>query len=59
LEKFGKNDLFSLLKNGKKSREALSDGRYNLKHFVTVMAVQFAHNAFQRLQHGCGLLCEV
>jgi len=32
--------------NGKKSRRALSGGRYNLKHFVTALLSQFAHNAF-------------
>jgi len=40
--------------NGNKSCEALSGGRYNLKHFVTVIPDLFAHNAFQRFQHGCG-----
>jgi hypothetical protein len=34
------------IQDGKKSREALSGGRYNLKHFVTANARQFAHNAF-------------
>ncbi|HHX4057231.1 MULTISPECIES: hypothetical protein [Burkholderia] len=34
-ENMGKNDLFQALKNSKKSRKALSGGRYNLKHFVT------------------------
>ncbi|MDW9244717.1 hypothetical protein C7S13_0950 [Burkholderia cepacia] len=34
-ENMGKNDLFRALKNSKKSRKALSGGRYNLKHFVT------------------------
>ncbi|MGN6666485.1 MAG: hypothetical protein ACTHKH_05870 [Trinickia sp.] len=38
---------------GKKSRSALLDGRYNLKHFVTASLSQFAHNAPQRFQHGC------
>ncbi len=40
--------------NGNKSIEALSGGRYNLKHFVTVSLELFAHNALQRFQHGCG-----
>jgi hypothetical protein len=31
--------------NGNKSLEALSGGRYNLKHFVTVSLELFAHNA--------------
>ncbi len=31
----GKNDLFQDPENSKKSRKALSGGRYNLKHFVT------------------------
>jgi hypothetical protein len=34
-ENMGKNDLFQDPENSKKSREALSGGRYNLKHFVT------------------------
>ncbi|MBY4867985.1 MULTISPECIES: hypothetical protein [Burkholderia] len=34
-EKTGKNCLFQYPENSKKSREALSGGRYNLKHFVT------------------------
>ncbi|KAA0086088.1 hypothetical protein CIW54_15880 [Paraburkholderia sp. T12-10] len=38
---------------GKKSRGALSGGRYNLKHFVTASFCQFAHNALQRFQHRC------
>ncbi|TAM53028.1 MAG: hypothetical protein EPN57_11330 [Paraburkholderia sp.] len=42
---------------GKKSRRSLSGGRYNLKHFVTASGSQFAHNAFQRFQHRCGLAC--
>jgi len=36
-ENMGKNDLFQDPKNSKKSRKALSGGRYNLKHFVTAM----------------------
>ncbi|MGU7784087.1 hypothetical protein [Burkholderia sp. PU8-34] len=55
----GKNDLIRIPKNSKKSRGALSGGRYNLKHFVTAMADQFAHNGLQRFQHGCGLVCQV
>ncbi|HGL5234549.1 hypothetical protein [Burkholderia multivorans] len=43
-EKVGKNDLFQDAENSKKSRKALSDGRYNLKHFVTAIVHQFAHN---------------
>jgi len=34
-ENMGKNDLFQDPENSKKSRKALSGGRYNLKHFVT------------------------
>lgn len=34
-ENMSKNDLFQDPENSKKSREALSGGRYNLKHFVT------------------------
>jgi len=34
-ENMGKNDLYRPFKNSKKSRKALSGGRYNLKHFVT------------------------
>ncbi|WP_322082156.1 hypothetical protein [Burkholderia sp. BCC1972] len=34
-ENMGKNDLFQDPENRKKSRQALSGGRYNLKHFVT------------------------
>ncbi|WP_322025217.1 hypothetical protein [Burkholderia sp. BCC1977] len=34
-EKISKYDLFQDPENSKKSREALSGGRYNLKHFVT------------------------
>ncbi|RQR62941.1 hypothetical protein DIE19_10530 [Burkholderia sp. Bp9126] len=55
----GKNDLSRIPQNSKKSRKALSGGRYNLKHFVTARAHQFAHNALQRFQHGCGLVCQV
>jgi len=36
-EKMGKYDLFQDPENSKKSRKALSGGRYNLKHFVTAM----------------------
>ncbi|CAM2340391.1 hypothetical protein BVIET440_220023 [Burkholderia vietnamiensis] len=43
-EKISKYDLFQDAENSKKSRKALSDGRYNLKHFVTAMGRQFAHN---------------
>ncbi|EPS1223121.1 MULTISPECIES: hypothetical protein [Burkholderia] len=35
VENMGKNDLFQDPENSKKSRKALSGGRYNLKHFVT------------------------
>ncbi|WP_269503827.1 hypothetical protein [Burkholderia sp. IMCC1007] len=34
-EKKGKNCLYQDPENSKKSRKALSGGRYNLKHFVT------------------------
>ncbi|WP_155646842.1 hypothetical protein [Burkholderia territorii] len=34
-EQMGKYDLFQDPENSKKSRKALSGGRYNLKHFVT------------------------
>ncbi|MGF6780471.1 hypothetical protein [Paraburkholderia sp. GAS334] len=45
---------FKTIPIGKKTRKALSGGRYNLKHFVTALAGLFAHNALQRFQHGCG-----
>jgi len=33
--------------------KALLDAGYNLKHFVTAIRIQFAHNLFKRFQHGC------
>ncbi|MGS0892801.1 hypothetical protein ACVBGC_09690 [Burkholderia stagnalis] len=35
VENMSKNDLSQDPENSKKSRKALSGGRYNLKHFVT------------------------
>ncbi|MGN7983088.1 hypothetical protein [Burkholderia sp. 22313] len=37
-EKMSKYDLSQDPENSKKSRKALSGGRYNLKHFVTATA---------------------
>jgi hypothetical protein len=36
---------FQPKKFSNRSRSALSDGRYNLKHFVTALPGLFAHNA--------------
>jgi hypothetical protein len=51
-DKIGNID-FTARKTAKNPCEALSDGRYILKHFVTALFCQFTHNAPQRFQHGC------